>query len=66
MVTVNNEPIEYSQGMLLSDALVKAGVDTGAAMLITVDGVFTEKSKAGRISIPDNAEIRTMPLLSGG
>jgi len=66
MVTVNGAFIEHTDGMVLSDALMKAGVDTGAPMLITVNGVYAEKNKAGHITIPDNADIRIMPLLSGG
>jgi len=66
MVSVNGLSIEYREGMVLSDALAEAGVDTTAAILITVNSAYTEKSGASRMIITDGTEIRVMPILSGG
>jgi len=66
MVTVNGRPVEYRDGMVLAEALAGVGFDTDAAVLITVDGVYIEKSKARSIVITDEAKISIMPFLSGG
>jgi len=66
MVAVNGLDIEFHEGMSLSEALAKAGVDTGAALLVTVNGVYVEKSGAGSFALIDTSEIRVMPILSGG
>jgi len=66
MVTVNGDPVEFRQGMVLAEALAQAGINTEAAMLLTVDNVYADKNDAVRIAISDNAEIRVMPILSGG
>ena len=66
MVTVNDRPVEYRDGMVLAEVLAEVGFATDEAVLITVDGVYAEKSKARSIVITDEAEISIMPFLSGG
>jgi len=66
MVTVNGTRIEFREDMALADALAAAGIDIGEAILITVDGVYIEKSSARHAVVGDGAEIVVMPILSGG
>ena len=66
MVTVNGTPVEFRQEMMLSHALAEACIDTDAPILITVNDVLVDKCNIGRHILFDNAEIRAMPILSGG
>jgi len=66
MITVNGEQVQHRQSMTLAAALDAVCVDMGAPMLITIDGKLADKANAKRIMLSDGAEIRVMPILSGG
>ena len=66
MVRVNGEQIQYRENMTLAEALDAVCLDVGAPMLITVNGILTDKVDAKHTVIDAGTEIRVMPILSGG
>lgn len=66
MVTVNGRWIDYKDGMTVADALRAAGEHPDAMTLIVVDGRVLPYDRIAVTPLADGAQIRLLPLLSGG
>ena len=65
MIRVNDKEVEFSRGMTIADAMIKAGWNTGDGTIVMVDGEVLSKEELSREAESDT-EIRVMLLVSGG
>ena len=66
MVTVNKIQIQYRQGMTVDDALKEAGEEISPMVIVIVNGKVISRGDRSKTRINDKAEIRLLPLISGG
>lgn len=66
MVTVNGRQIDYQEGMTVADALRAAGEQPDTMTLVVVDGRVLLHDRLAVTPLADGAQIRLLPLLSGG
>ncbi|GFN22460.1 sulfur carrier protein ThiS [Thermanaeromonas sp. C210] len=66
MVTVNGKEIDFKGGMTVADVLRAAGETPNAWTLVVVDGKVISPDLLSQTPVADGAEIRLLPLLSGG
>lgn len=66
MVTVNKIQIQYRQGMTVDDALKEAGEEISPMVIVIVNGKVISRGDISKTRINDKAEIRLLPLISGG
>ncbi|MBE3581897.1 MAG: MoaD/ThiS family protein [Thermoanaerobacteraceae bacterium] len=66
MVTVNGKEIDFKGGMTVADVLRAAGETPNAWTLVVVDEKVISPDLLSQTPVADGAEIRLLPLLSGG
>jgi sulfur carrier protein len=65
MILVNDEPLEWHEGMTVSDVL-RARNFKFPLLIISIDGVFVPRSAYAQTAVPDGADVKVVHLLSGG
>lgn len=65
MIRVNEEPVEWREGMTVSDALDAMGYDF-VLITVFVDGEHVPPDDHGTFVIPDGADVRALHLHHGG
>ena len=66
MITVNDYPCAYQEGMTLLEALNAAAVDINGPVHITHNGTFVPKDRYPEVLVTDGDEILAMRVVSGG
>lgn len=65
MITVNEEPLEWRDGMTVADIL-RAKNFKFPMLIISIDGVFVAKTAYASTPVPDGAVVSVVHLISGG
>jgi len=66
MVIVNGRKIDYNPGMTVLDALKKADITFDTMTLVIVDEKVISADQINRELLIDGANIKLMPIISGG
>jgi sulfur carrier protein len=65
MLTVNDQPLEYDDGMTVADVLRKK--DYKHRMLaVWVNGEFVKRGTYDRTPVPDGADVKVIHAIAGG
>jgi sulfur carrier protein len=65
MITVNNEPLEYTSGMTVADVL-QAKKFIFRLLAVWVDGAFVPRGTYEKTPVPDGAQVQVIHMISGG
>ncbi len=66
MIKVNGQAINFEKGMTLLDALKAAGESPDVMTLVVVNGVLIPFGQPYRQPLTDGAEVKLLPIVSGG
>ena len=65
MLTVNDEPLEYDQGMTVADILRKRNY-IWRMLAVFVNGEFVRRGTYDKTPVPDGAEVKVIHQIAGG
>lgn len=65
MLQVNNEPLEWHEGMTVRDILVARNYKF-PLLIVTVDDALVPPQDYLHAAVPDGAEVKVVHLMSGG
>jgi sulfur carrier protein len=65
MITVNDSELEWYQGMTIRDIL-EAKNFTFKMLVTKINGTLVRRSDYDTATVPDNAEVKIIHLISGG
>ncbi len=65
MITVNNEPLEWHDGMTVADIL-KIRNYIFRMLAVQVNGELVPRKAYGTTIVPDGAEVQVIHMISGG
>ena len=65
MITVNTDPLEWEEGMTVSDVIEKKRY-TFKMLVVRVDGELVKKDRWPEYVIPAGADVKVIHLMSGG
>jgi thiamine biosynthesis protein ThiS len=66
MITVNNQKIEFHNGMTAADALKAAGEVIDASVLVMADGKILPHNELDIELVAENTQIKLLPVITGG
>lgn len=64
-ITVNGQKISWKDGMTVQDVLNEMKY-TFKLLIVKVNGEIVTRDKYGSFSVPDNADVEVIHLISGG
>ncbi len=65
MLIVNDEPLEYDEGMTVADVLKKKNY-IFRMLAVWVNGQFVARGTYDRAPVPDGAEVKVLHMIAGG
>ncbi|MEW5982562.1 MAG: sulfur carrier protein ThiS [Acidobacteriota bacterium] len=65
MLTVNDEPLEYEDGMTVSDVLARKNY-IFRMLAVWIDGVFVPRDEYDTTKVADGADIKVIHMIAGG
>ena len=65
MLRVNNEPLDYDEGMTVADVLRKRNY-IFRMLAVWVNGEFVPRGTYDRTPVPDGAEVEVLHMIAGG
>lgn len=65
MITVNGEPLEWFRNMTVRDIL-KARNYTFRMLVTKINGTLVKRADYDTTTVPDNADVQVIHLISGG
>ncbi len=65
MLIVNDEPLEYDEGMTVADVLKKKNY-IWRMLAIWVNGQFVARGTYEKTPVPDGAEVKVLHMIAGG
>jgi sulfur carrier protein len=65
MIIVNDEPLEYDEGMTVADVLKKKNY-IWRMLAVWVNGEFVARGTYDEVPVEDGAEIKVLHMIAGG
>ena len=65
MITVNGEPLEYTEGMTIADIL-RIRNFIFRMLVVQVNGKLVKRPDYASTTVPDRADVQVIHLISGG
>ncbi len=65
MLTVNEEPLEYEDGMTVSDILDRKNY-IFRMLAVWIDGEFVPRDQYRATKVPDGADVKVIHMIAGG
>ena len=65
MIRVNEDPLEWYDGMTVMDVL-RARNFKFPLLIVTIDGTHVAKKDYAASAVPDGADVKVVHLISGG
>ncbi len=65
MLIVNDEPLEYDEGMTVADVLKKKNY-IFRMLAVWVNGQFVARGTYDKAPVPDGAEVKVLHMIAGG
>ena len=65
MLTVNEEPLEYEEGMTVSDILDRKNY-IFRMLAVWIDGEFVPRDQYKSTKVPDGADVKVIHMIAGG
>lgn len=65
MLIVNDEPLEYDEGMTVADVLKKKNY-IWRMLAVWVNGQFVPRGTYDKAPVPDGAEVKVLHMIAGG
>lgn len=65
MLTVNDEPLEYEDGMTVSDILKRRNY-IFRMLAVWIDGEFVPRDQYGETKVSDGADVKVIHMIAGG
>jgi thiamine biosynthesis protein ThiS len=65
MIRVNGDPMEWQEGMTVRDVIVARNYKF-PLLIVTIDGHLVARTAYDATTIPDDATVRVLHLMSGG
>ncbi|MBF0501270.1 MAG: sulfur carrier protein ThiS [Candidatus Riflebacteria bacterium] len=65
MIKVNDKPVEYEEGMTVTDVIKKCNF-MFPLLIVKIDGVYVTRDTYNTTPVPDACEMDIIHLISGG
>ena len=65
MIKVNDQDIEYTEGMSVSDVIMQCNF-TFPLLIVKMDGVYVPRDMYNQTTVPDGSTLDIVHLISGG
>ena len=65
MIRVNDDPIEWSDGLTVAEILTRCGF-VYHSLIVKVNGKLVKPKLYGSCKVPDEAELRVIHMMTGG
>ena len=65
MIQVDDQPVEWEEGMTLASLLAQLE-NTGFVSVVRLNGRLVSSPQFDRTPVPDHAVIRLLPIVAGG
>ncbi len=65
MIQVDDKPMPWKEGMTVASLLAQVD-DARFCSVVRLNGKLVSSPKFDQTTVPDNAEIRLLPLVAGG
>ena len=65
MITVNNEPMEHTEGMTVTDVLQRRRY-IFRMLVVQVNGQLVRRDAYATTEVPDGADVQVIHMISGG